>query len=257
MEILLGRILPFLAITVFVIGVIYRIARWNSTPVPHRQTLYPAPTTKAAANFKIVKELALFTTLFENDKLLWIGSWVFHIGLLAAVGGHFVGIPTEGTQFAMIPGVSVELSKELSEVLGTISGVLLLFGLVWLLIRRLSVYEVRLLSDPIDYFDLVLLLSIVISGNWMRFLTPIEYVEAKNFVIDIFTFAPITLPSNTTFLVHFTLVMILLIYFPFSKLMHVLGSFYTRSISTKPATGQYQTDSVRLSNVDKKISKGV
>ncbi|SMB80213.1 Nitrate reductase gamma subunit [Desulfonispora thiosulfatigenes DSM 11270] len=251
------RVMAFAAIAIFGIGVFYRISLWNQTPIPHRQTLYPAPTTKAEANFKIAKELALFQTLFENDKPLWVGSWIFHVGLAGAIFGHFVGIPTLGEQFAIVPGISVELSKQLSSILGTAAGLMLLYGLVHLLIRRSTVREVKIISDPMDFFDLFLLLGIVGTGNLMRFLTPIEYIEAKNFVIDIFTFSPIAIPSNTTFLIHFTLVMVLLMYFPFSKLMHFLGSIYTRAISTRPGTGTYQTDQVRLNSVDQKVNRGV
>lgn len=257
MELLIGRILPLFAITVFALGVVYRIAKWNNAPIPHNQTIYPAPTTKGKANFKIVKDLATFSIIFKNDKGLWFGSYIFHVGLILAIAGHFVGIPFEGKQFVLI-GMSEELSKNLSNIAGIIAGVMMLYGLLHLLVRRFSNKETRILSDPIDFFDLFLLIAIAITGNAMRFVDPIEYVEAKNFVIDIITWNTINLPSNTTFLIHFVLVMILLMYFPFSKLMHVLGSFYTKAISTRAATGHYQTDAVRLNNVTaQNVSKGV
>lgn len=251
------RILPFVSLSVLGLGIFYRVSNWNRTPVPHRQTLYPAPTTAAAANFKIGKELILFETIFKSDKLLWIGSWIFHIGFAGALVGHLIGIPTLGTQFALVPGISVELSELLSELLGTTVGIMLLFGLIVLLIRRLSIREVKILSDPMDYLDLFFLLAIVITGNWMRFLSPMEYIDAKNFVISIITFSPMVIPSNVTFLIHFTIALLFFMYFPFSKLMHFLGSVYTRYISTKPGTGNYQTDQVRLENTSQNINKGV
>ena len=249
------RVLFFTAITFLGIGIIYRISLWNRAPVPHRQTLYPAPTTAAAAYFQIGKELVLFEKAFVNDKVLWIGTVLLHFGLLGALGGHLIGIPTLGEVFAILPGISVELSTTLADWMGAIFGIMLFFGLIILLIRRLTITEVKILTDPMDFFDVFFLIAIIISGNWMRFLTSMEYIEARDFVVSIITFSPMTLP-RTTFLIHFTLAMLFFMYFPFSKLMHFAGSVYTRYISTRPGTGHYQTDAVRLEAQKQAANKG-
>ncbi|QNB46038.1 nitrate reductase [Thermanaerosceptrum fracticalcis] len=234
MEFFIGRILPYLAVTCFAVGLIYRIGRWNSAPIPHEQVLYPAPETTKDVVMEIATETIFFKKIFNTDKALWFGSWFFHIGLFLALGGHLVGIPFEGKQFVYL-GTSVEVSKELSHILGSVAGIFMFVGLIYLLIRRLTILEVKKISDPSDYFDAILLIAIALTGNYMRFLAPIEYVEAKNFVIGILTFTPVALPTNGWFVLHFTLVMILLIYFPFSKLFHFIGTFYTQAISTKIA----------------------
>lgn len=234
MSFIIGQLLPYVAIVVFVVGIVYKITKWTKAPIPEEQVLYPAPATCGGAAKEILTEVVFFRKLFNMDKVFWLGSWLFHVGLILAIIGHLVGIPFEGHQFVII-GLSSEVSEQLSHMAGLIAGILMLAGLIYLLFRRLSKLEVKVLSTPSDYFDLLLLLVIAISGNYMRFLSPIEYAAAKEFVVGILTFNPIALPDNTTFLVHFTSVMILMIYFPFSKLCHVLGTFYTQAISTKVA----------------------
>jgi len=229
MKTFIGLILPYLSLSIFVIGTIYRVARLSSVPNPHIISLFPLPKSKLASSCSLIKDVIFFRKLFENNKSLWTGTFLFHIGLFLALIGHFVGIPFEGNQFVLL-GFSIKESNYLSNMLGGLAGIMLFAGLFILLIRRIMLFEIRVLSDPSDYFDLVILLLIALTGNGMRFLSPLEYAQAKTYLLGILTFTPVPVPDNIWFILHFTMVLILIIYFPMSKMFHCIGAFFLQAI---------------------------
>ena len=64
MDILIGVVLPFITLVVFVGGMIYRIYVWNSLPSPS-MTLFPAPKSETARYIELMKETLLFKSLFK------------------------------------------------------------------------------------------------------------------------------------------------------------------------------------------------
>jgi nitrate reductase gamma subunit len=96
-------------------------------------------------------------------------------------------------------------------------------GLGGLFLRRLLVDRVRYISAPSDYLMLILLMLIGSSGLAMKFLEHTDIVAVKQF----FTFSGGTLPADAPLMVHLALVSLLLIIFPFSKLLHAPGVFFS------------------------------
>jgi nitrate reductase gamma subunit len=76
-----------------------------------------------------------------------------------------------------------------------------------------------------DYFALLLLLAIAVTGVLMRHVTRVDVMSIKQFVLGLVSFHP-TLPAAASplFLAHLTLVSALAVYIPFSKLMHFGGA---------------------------------
>ena len=63
----------------------------------------------------------------------------------------------------------------------------------------------------------------------MRYFVRQDVVAIKQFTLGLATFSPV-LPASVgaLFFVHVTFLSVLLAYFPFSKLMHSCGMFFTR-----------------------------
>ncbi len=98
---------------------------------------------------------------------------------------------------------------------------LLAICLIALACRRMVIPEVRRLSDPSDYADLLLLLAVVASGLLMRGMAAdIDLAEVRAYLYGLATFHPLARPWHPLLLAHFTLVNGLLLYSPFSKLVH-------------------------------------
>lgn len=254
MSLLIGQILPYITVTLFVLGLAYRLGRWVGTRIVHNITLStPWLKSNSEVAIRIGAEAILFRSLFRFDKVLWAGALLMHIALLNVIGGHVVGFATLGEQFAMIPGLGItsELSKTASNVLGTVFGILLFVAIAYLLVRRFTITHVKLVTKPSDNLWLVYLLVLVSVGNIMRLFpaTSVGYEPVRDYIVALATFQPVLhmdLLTNWFFLTHFLMVQILLIVFPFSKLMHVFGMFAERWIVNRlyhdPAPGMPNID---------------
>ena len=96
--------------------------------------------------------------------------------------------------------------------------------------RLLTVDRVREISAPADYFALFLLLAIVMTGNAMRFLGHFDLAQSRQYFASLMMLQwPVAVPENGWFLAHLFLGQMLLLYMPFSKIMHFGGVFFTQA----------------------------
>ncbi|MBT7619179.1 MAG: sulfate reduction electron transfer complex DsrMKJOP subunit DsrM, partial [Calditrichaeota bacterium] len=110
----------------------------------------------------------------------------------------------------------------------------LLLGLTVLFLRRIVDPKLRYISLVADYFPLLLIIGIALTGVWMRYFGKVDIISVKQFTLGLFSFQPI-IPDGISaiFFAHLFLVSALLIYFPLSKLVHFGGIFLspTRNMS--------------------------
>lgn len=229
----LGQIFPYISIIIFLTGMTWRVLIWLNVPVPFQLTLFPAPQTFAGRVMSIGWEIISFKSLWRGDRILWLWAWLMHGSLAVIIVGHIVGIYTLSLEFTLI-GLSPEASSALSAGLGIAAGTACFLSLMVLFYRRTAIDEVKRLSDPVDYFVLLLLLAIVISGMHMRLTSlNIDLTAIRSYLAGILTLHPIPIPRTWIFVSHFTLVNILLLYFPFSKLFHGAGFVVNRAMLTE------------------------
>jgi nitrate reductase gamma subunit len=100
-------------------------------------------------------------------------------------------------------------------------------GLGGLLFRRVFVDRIRYISSPSDYLWLLILIFIGISGVMMTFVLHTDVVAVKQFFTGFWTFSGGDLPVDPVLLIHLTLVALLMILLPFSKLLHIPGVFFS------------------------------
>jgi len=89
-------------------------------------------------------------------------SNLFHIGILAIFGGHFVGLLTPHSVFLMVMG-DIE-HQYLAIILGTIFGLMTLIGGGILWWRRFTNRRISASSRPSDKFVLSWLMATLILG---------------------------------------------------------------------------------------------
>jgi nitrate reductase gamma subunit len=93
-------------------------------------------------------------------------------------------------------------------------------------LRRIIDPKLKYFSLAADYFPLFLLLSIAITGILMRYISKVDIVGIKELAMGLFSFQPVVPEGiGIMFFIHLFLVCTLLIYFPFSKLLHMPGVF--------------------------------
>jgi nitrate reductase gamma subunit len=221
-----SNVLPFITAGVFFGGLACRVFDWRRSPRAQVSLVVPPGSRSVTQTLReMVTEVVTFRRVFKGSKALWVVSWVFHVSIFVFVLGHFRLF----FNFAWLWNL-LRLSPEEVDMLvfvgGGASGTVFMLGLVALLIRRLRM-PVRSLSVPGDYFLLLLLLAIAISGNYMRFLMHIELEPYRAFFSNLLHLRFGVPVQNMVFVLHFLLVQAFLIYFPFSKLVHVIGGALT------------------------------
>jgi len=228
----IGQILPYIAAAIFIVGVSCRITGWLKAPVPFELTMFHQDGVGKSRMADLGRELLLFDSLRRGDMWLWLWAWLMHAALLLIIIGHIAGIYFLTKQFTLV-GLSAQTSTQLSAFLGSISGWVLIASLTVLFYRRTADPELKRLTDPADYFDLMLLMAIAVTGMHMRTGTAVDLPAVRTYIGGLLTLHPAAMPQDWRFISHFTLVNILLIYFPFSKLMHLAGSIVSRLIITQ------------------------
>ena len=210
----------YVAINIFFIGLLLKFWKYVSTPAPLKISQTPAPKTATGVGLRMLQEVVLFKSLFKGNKKIWLGGYFFHLGMLFVFMKHLrFFLPTT-------PGIIDNLVD-----IDLYTGFVMLAALVFLFILRLVIDRHFYISVMNDYLLLALLMGIALTGLLSRFweggdIRPTVPV-IKGFVGGLFAFNPGPVPDNKLFLIHFSLVMLLMIYFPFSKLVHSIGIFFS------------------------------
>ena len=193
---------PYVAFAIFVVGHVWRYRRDQYTWT------------------------ARSTQLLER-RLLAPGSLLFHFGILAAIGGHVLGIlvPRSWTKAV---GISDHLYHWIAVLAGGASGVAILAGLAILLYRRLAVARVRATTSRSDLLLYPVLVGAILFGElatlWGSAVDHYAYRETVSpWFRGIFTLQPQeSLMANASFVfqAHAVTAWLLLAVWPFTRLVH-------------------------------------
>jgi hypothetical protein len=102
--------LLYLATAVVVVGLAYRIWDYARTPAPLKIPTTPAPVTRGGVALRLLREVALFESLFRSNLWTWAFGWIFHVGLaLVLVLG--LGRVDAGLIFVMMREVFLQTAQ--------------------------------------------------------------------------------------------------------------------------------------------------
>jgi len=211
-------LLFYFATAVLLAGLVIRIKKFADSPAPLKIPTTPAPTTQTGVVMRMAREVVFFESLFKGTKWTWVFSWVFHLGLLLVTLRHM--------RYFWEP---VPAPLELIQPFGIYAGFAMVAGLLGLWSRRFLVDRVRYITAYSDHLMLALLVLIGLSGLGMKFVAHTDVVAVKAFFQGLMTFSWQPLPTDFFLLVHLLLVAALMIIFPYSKLLHAPGIFFSPS----------------------------
>ena len=209
-------LLFYLATAVLLAGLGFRIWEYATTPAPLKIPTTPAPRTLSGVVMRLGREVVLFESLFKANKWTWLFGWIFHAALLVVLLRHL--------RYFILP---VWEWVALIQPFGVYAGFAMVAGLLGLWARRILVPRVRYISAPSDHLMLALLIGIGISGLMMKYVAHTDIVALKSFFLGLMRFNWQPLPPDPVLLVHLGLVAALMIVFPFSKLLHAPGLFFS------------------------------
>ncbi len=262
---LFGVVLPYVAVGTFLIFFVRKVVNWAKSPVPFsiqttcgqgksldfiKQNKLEAPDTTLEVAARMFLEIVLFRSLFRNthselhegpkityesSKWLWLFAIIFHYSFLVVVVRHMrlflEPVPAWLQWVEFWDGLfQIGAPTWYMTSAGLLAGTALLFA------RRLYNPRVRVISLVNDYFPLVLIFAIAATGCLMRYFmrTDIDIVNIKQLTYGLVTFSPtIEHEIGAIFYIHLFLVCVLLVYFPFSKLMHMGGVFLSPTRNMK------------------------
>ncbi|PHS26782.1 MAG: respiratory nitrate reductase subunit gamma [Methylophaga sp.] len=166
-----------------------------------------------------------------SNKNLRLGSNLFHIGIIAIFGGHFVGLLTPHSVFLAL-GVSDMAHQMTAIYAGAIFGSMCLVGAVILWIRRFFNPRVSAASRPSDKFILSWILITLLIGlstipvsmghaNHNDPSVMIALAEWSQSIVYLRPEPALLANVDTVFKVHMFFGMTIFLVFPFTRLVHV------------------------------------
>ena len=202
-QILFG-LYPYLAISVFLLGSLVRFDReqysWRSG-----------------------------SSQLLRRRLLTVGSNCFHIGVLAILAGHLVGLLTPHSVYTAI-GLSVPNKQMMAMGIGGVFGVICFIGLTLLIWRRLTDVRIRATSSMMDIAILLLLYAQLILGLSSIFVSAQHLDGSEMLVLAAWAQHLVTLQPDAASLIagvdpifkaHILLGLTIFLVFPFSRLVHI------------------------------------
>jgi len=202
-----GVVIPYVAVTIFILGFVFKVLRWSFSPNPYRipttagqqkslpwikQNKLDNPSTTSGVLGRMFFEIFLFRSLFRNTRLefrqgpkityewekwLWIAALAFHYSFLVVILRHlrFFTEPIPGF-VKFIESADGFFEMGIAPLPGfmlpgiLISGLVLGAAVTYLFLRRIYVPQARYISLPADYFPLFLILGIAGTGILMRYM---------------------------------------------------------------------------------------
>jgi len=165
-----------------------------------------------------------------ESKMLRKGSMPFHVGIIAVLAGHFVGLLTPHQVWDFLH-ITAPMKQVFAMAMGGFFGLICFYGLTILIIRRFTNARVKASSSSMDNLILILiyiqlimgLISIFVSMGhmdgaemlklmaWAQYLVTFQGTAAAAAMADV----------HIIFKLHIFLGMSLFLVFPFSRLVHV------------------------------------
>lgn len=233
--------LAWFSVAIFVVGVVYKIVRFSSMPLNLRWDIYPIPHERGEKRHyggsymeemdwaRKPRQRSLIGELIEmgseifflkrvrehNPFGLWPFSMAMHWGIYLLLTWIFLLI-VEGL-------FKINAISQITNIVGIVAFILGAFGCLTLIIKRAANRELRLYTAPVDYFNLLFLLSVFVTGIISWRMDP-SFINSRIFIEGVITFNLLPIPPIV--ILNFLLFELFLIYMPFTKLLHYVAKYF-------------------------------
>ena len=169
---------------------------------------------------------ALSSQFLEDRQLLW-GTVAWHIGIIFILLGHLLALAMPGLWLAVVANPAALIVVETA---GVCFAILSIAGVVALAVRRSTSGRLQLVSTPVDYAVLALLLLQIVLGLWValgyRWGAVWAPATLSPYLASLLTLKPdlayvVDMPGLVK--LHITGFWLLLVLVPFSRLVHIFS----------------------------------
>jgi nitrate reductase gamma subunit len=174
-------------------------AWWRAT---QRITEPVTPRVRGKACALTATDMFFFNKLFRLNPGLWFGEWVFHATLMLVLLRHL--------RYVLNP---VPACVWWVQTPGLIAGYILPASLVYILVIRLLTNQEKY-AAPANVFLLGLVLVISCIGLVMQTFFKPDIVNVKLFILGLIRLSPVAVPGSLLFVLHFSLVLLLVPFLP-------------------------------------------
>ncbi len=244
----------YVSIGAFIGLSIYRACQYAKMPLHGRWELYPVPKEPGERGHyggsyyeeleywtkprkvshmgemkEMLKEMLFIKNLFVNQKRQWYLSYSLHLGiyllglwtvlLLAGAIVELTGTPIVAVNTSPVAAIIYYLT-----LYAGLAGVALLtIGSGGLVIKRIVNNVFSKYTTPQEYFNLLFLFAVALSGLVVWSVDP-AFNYGREIFKGLITFSPIT--TNAALTVHIVLLGALMIYIPQTKMSHYVGKYF-------------------------------
>lgn len=208
MAFFIGVILPYFTLAIFVGGMFYQLTRLARVPLHLHWELFPYPESLGAQLGELVSEVVSLRSIYRHKRKLWGRSLLMHWGIYLQV-------------FWLI---LVLFGVRGYAWLGMVGGLACLSGALSLVLFRYTDPEMRRISTPADYLNLILVGSV----SLVALLTGFYFQEAafQRYLWGVLSFRPVP-PSAGSFLLNLFLIQVFLLVLPFGRMAHFAAKYFT------------------------------
>ncbi len=243
----------YLSIFAFVFISLYKAYKFYKMPMHSRWELYPVPHEKGRGEYggsyyeevkwyekpretsfasmlkEMLKEMLFIKNLFVNQRPLWWFSYALHLGIYLLglwTIMLFVGALTEisGSAVTANAGGWAGFVYYVTLLAGGAGAILVAVGSGALFLRRMFMETMKKYSAPVDYFNLLFIFTVVVTGILVWMGDP-AFNYGRDIAKGLLTFSPIETSGLLT--LHIILLGLLLIYIPSTKLSHYVAKYFS------------------------------
>lgn len=244
------QVMTYAALLILSLGIIARIVRIARMPVHLRWELYPLPQERARARYggsmmeevdwwsrphhpdrlgelrSMIQEILLLRGVWKYNRMLWLGSFPFHVGLYFLISELAVITLRAAMTITGWLSPTNEITLLASQALAWPGYALGAIGAAVLLTQRLTNAKLRAYNTPGHFLNLLLLGAIHVTGLfWL--------IADKNYAVVLINFLTgLVISANWPQIPalgywHIGLVLVFFVYFPFTHMTHAFVKYFT------------------------------
>ncbi len=250
------QVMSYVSILYFIVIIIAKMIKVARMPVHLRWDLYPIPHERGKSEYggsyfedvdwwtkpkevslanelkEMGKEIIFVHSVYKNNLPLWIFSFPFHFGMYCLIGFAVLLLVGAIMEFS---GIDISAASSntpaivahyLTTIMGPLGYILSILGAFGLLVSRLFRKELNKSTVISDYTNLLILLAVFVFGFLSYIVIDPSFDILRGYVGNFITFETATaLPTLIT--IQLWMLIILLLYFPFTHMTHAFGKYFT------------------------------